>query len=115
MTHKQTRKVTSWKVPGPDGLQGYWLKIFTSLTERIAYQLDECLQQHRVPEWMTRGRTILIMKDKEAGPVAMNFRPITCLPLMWKLLASVMSEELYKHLETKNLLAEEQKVYRKNA
>ena len=42
-------------------------------------QLDECLQQQRVPEWMTRERTALIIKDKEAGPVAV---PTNNLPLI---------------------------------
>ena len=38
-----------------------------------------------------------------------NFRPISCLPLMWNLLTGMLSEQLYEHLDTKELLLPEQK------
>ena len=37
---KQCRKIPNWKAPGPDGVQGYWLKKITSCHERNAEQLD---------------------------------------------------------------------------
>ena len=49
MVRKQCRKTSNWKAPDPDGLQGYRLKKFTALTECVALQLDECLQNHSVP------------------------------------------------------------------
>ena len=39
-----------------------------------------------VSSWMTKGRTCLIVKEKSKGALVSNFRPITCLPIMWKLL-----------------------------
>ena len=33
---KQLRKTANRKDPGPDGLQGFWLKTFPSCIERIA-------------------------------------------------------------------------------
>ena len=38
----KVRKIPNWKSPGPDGVQGYWLKNLTSLHQRIASQLNEC-------------------------------------------------------------------------
>ena len=32
MVTQQTRKVPYWKCPGPDGVQDYWLKKFSSIT-----------------------------------------------------------------------------------
>ena len=64
---------------------------------------------------MTKGKTVLIMKDKEKGRDVKNFRPITCLPLMWKLLTGVLSEEMYNHLEENELLPDEQKGCRKRS
>ena len=78
----QLKKTSNWKPPGPDGLQGYWLKNFTAPERRLVQQLDECLQQEFVPEWMNEGKTVLIMKDKELGPLVSNFLLVTCLPLM---------------------------------
>ena len=42
--------------------------------------------------WLTRGRTSLLQKDKSKGNVASNYRPITCLPLMWELLTGVITD-----------------------
>ena len=42
-----------------------------------------------------------------------NFRPITCLPLIWKLLTGILAEELYRHHEKTKLLPWEQKGCRK--
>ena len=55
-------KTPNWKSPGPDMVPGYWLKNFSSLHERIAHQLNDCLRQGNVPPWMTQGRTVLIRK-----------------------------------------------------
>ena len=112
---KQLRKIANWKAPGPDGLQGFWLKSFTSCIERIDLQLQDCLTTFQIPEWFTIGRTTLILKDKEKGNIASNFRPITCLPLMWKLCIGIMGDGLYNHLEEKRLLPEEQKGCRKKS
>lgn len=64
---------------------------------------------------MTKGRTVLIVKEKDLGPVVTNFRPITCLPLMWKLLTATLSDKLDAHLEEKSLLPVEQKGCRRNS
>ena len=64
---------------------------------------------------MTKGRTCLIQKDENKGNDVSNFRPITCLPLMWKLLTGILAEEVYTHLERKNLLPDEQEGCRRNS
>ena len=71
--------IPNWKAPGPDFVQGFWLKNFSSLHERVRLQLKECLDSGFVPSWLTRGRTLLLQKDKSKGDVASNYRPITCL------------------------------------
>ena len=60
-----------------------------------------------LPEWMTHGRTVLCQKDPRKGNTADNYRPITCLPLMWKLLTGVIAEEMYNYLEREKILPEE--------
>ena len=44
-----------------------------------------------------------------------DFRPITCLPLIWKLLTGILTEELYEHLEKTNSLPRKQKGCRKGS
>ena len=64
---------------------------------------------------MTIGRTSLFMKDPAKGPVADNYRPIACLPMMWKLLTGLFAEMIYEHLDVNNLLPDEQKGCRKRS
>ena len=44
-----------------------------------------------------------------------NYRPITCLPLMWKLLTGMIAEDMYTHLEGRGILPEEQKGCKKDS
>ena len=62
-----------------------------------------------VPNWLTKGRTVPIQNDKAKGNIASNYRSITCLPLVWKLLTGILADEIYDYLEKKMLLPEEQK------
>ena len=78
-------------------------------------QLKEYLDREFVPSWLTRGRTSLLQIDKSKGNVASNYRPITCLPLMWKLLTGVTADQIYAHLDQEKLLPEEPKGCRKSS
>ena len=51
-----------------------------------------------------KGENNTKLKDKENGTAAINNRPITCLPLVWKLLTGVIVEEVYGFLDTNLLL-----------
>ena len=75
-------RMPNWKLPGPDLVQGFLLKNFSSLDERVMLQLKECLDSVFAPSWSTSGRTSLLQKDKSKGNVASNYGPITCLSLM---------------------------------
>ena len=52
-----------------------------------------------MPMWMTKGRTIQ-GKGKEMGKAVNNYRPVTCLPLVCKLLTGVIVKEGYGFLDT---------------
>ena len=66
----------NWKSPGPDLVQGFWLKNFSSLYERVRLQLKECLDSGLVPSRFTKRRMSLLQKDKTKSNVAHNYRPI---------------------------------------
>ena len=57
----------------------------------------------------------MLQNEKNKGNVASNYRPITCLPLMWKLLTGVIADQVYAHLDQEKLLPEEQKGCRKSS
>ena len=108
-------KMAHWKAAGPDLVQGYWFKKLPELHPRLQLHLQDCVRQGNVPEWMVKGRTGLIQKDPTKGAQASNYRPIACLPIMWKLLTGIMGEKLYQHLDVNGLLADEQKGCRKGS
>ena len=112
----QSKKIPNWKAPGPDGVQGYWIKKLTSLHERIAEQTNDMINNGvQIPEWMTSGRTVLCQKDPKKGNAVDNYRPISCLPLMWKLITGIISETMYKFLDENEILTVEQKGCRRRS
>lgn len=46
-----------------------------------------------VPEWIRFGKIDLIMKDSAKGRQPGNYRPITCLTLMWKILTGILADK----------------------
>ena len=116
MVTQQTRKIPNWKCLGPDGVQWYWLKNLTELHMRIAAQLNELLNSRaEFPSWMNEGKTILCQKNPGRGNAIDNYRPITCLPLMLKLLTGMMSNALYDFMENSGKLPNEQKGCRRKS
>ena len=46
----------NWKSPGSDLVQGFCLKNFSSLHERVRLKLKKLLDSGFAPNWLTRGR-----------------------------------------------------------
>ena len=59
----KNRKSTGFKVC----VQDFWLKNFKSIQEGLRRNLQKCLKNRNVPMWMTKGRTMLMQKDKRKG------------------------------------------------
>ena len=108
MVRKALKKMKNWRAAGADGVQGFWLKNLTSLHEKLAEQLQIVLNGD-IPNWMTTGRTSLILKNPKHPEKESNYRPITCLPTIWKLLTSVISDQIYNFLDSNNLIPWQQK------
>ena len=77
--------------------------------------MKKCLQTAHVPEWMTKGRTTLIQKDPNKITAPNNYRPITCLPIILKILTAQIREEIYHSLTSHALFPDEQKGYCKGS
>ena len=57
------------------------------------------MQSGQIPHWMVCGKTVFIQKDFSKGTVPSNCQPITCLPNIWKILTSIISDKMYKSLD----------------
>ena len=103
------KKLSDWKMPGLDGIHSFWFEKFTFMHDRLALEMNRCLQEAQVPEWMIKGRTTLIQKDPSKGSASNNYRPITCLPMTWTISTAQIREEIYYSLTSRRLFPEEQK------
>ena len=67
--------------------------------DRLVSNFPQCTDEGKLPEWMTKGRTFLLHKDIDQGNEPSNYRPITCLPLAWKILTGVIADDMCSFLE----------------
>ena len=87
-----------------------------ALHDGIAVQMKEIINGRvLIPLWMTTGRTVLCQKDPRNGIAVDNYRPITCLPIMWKLMTGIIADSLYKMLEESDILPMVQNGYRRKS
>ena len=77
--------------------------------------MNRCLQGEQVTEWMTKGNTKLTQKDPSRETVPNNYRPITSLPMMRKILTAQIRKHIYNLLTSVGLFPDEQKGCRKGS
>ena len=104
---RRTLKVSNWKTPAYDRIHGFWFKKFTTIQDRQVLEMNRCPQEAHVPEWMTKRKVTLSQKDLHKETAPNNYRPITCLPMMLKILTAQIREEIYGSLTSYGLFPEE--------
>ena len=116
MVSKQSRKIPNWIATGRDGVQVFWIKKLTNLRERTAFLLNKILNvNQQLADCLTHGGTALCQKDRTKGNTIDNYWPISCLPLLWKLLTGIISKHLYRFLEEEKILPEKKGVVKEKA
>ncbi|XP_047484152.1 uncharacterized protein LOC125035884 [Penaeus chinensis] len=110
---KIVKNLQNWKAPDPDKVHNFWVKHFDAVHEQLARALSEVTRDPSIlPDWFTTGVTFLLTKGKNSKDPK-NYRPITCLPTMYKVLTTLISERMYAHLLGSDVLPTEQKGGRK--
>lgn len=105
----------NWKCPGNDFIHNFWYKKFTALHHHLLILINEAIAHpERLPTFLTEGKTFIKPKNNETNNPA-NYRPITCLPTLYKIITSVITNSIYDHLIEQNILTDEQKGCRKNS
>ena len=112
---KTLKKISNWKTPGHNGIYRFCFKKFTSIHDRLALEMNRCLQDAQVPDWMTKGKTTLTQTDPSKGTAPNNYKPITYFTMMWKISAAQIREEIYYSLTSRRLFPDEQKGCRKGS
>ena len=78
------KKAKSGSAPGLDGIHTFWWKALPSAQSALVDDLRRVVSGDlSVPDWLTRGCTLLIPKRGDPKSAA-NYRPIACLNTMYK-------------------------------
>jgi hypothetical protein len=66
------------------------------------------IEDDQIPELLRAGVTFLI-QNNENTENPNNYRPVTCLPTIHKLMTSITSRRMQKYMDDENLMPKEQK------
>ena len=92
-----------------DKVPNFWLKNLDEVHEDMVREYNKIiLNPEETPSWLTQGLTYLLPKSAETKSPK-NYKPITCLPTLCKILTATLTEKTYMFLEENNLLPHEQK------
>ncbi|XP_044760153.1 uncharacterized protein LOC123317614 [Coccinella septempunctata] len=102
------RRMKNWAAPGIDGIQNYWWKAFKHTHKSLASLITEAIKHpHTIPEYFTHGTTIMLSKKGDLTQPR-NYRPITCLPAVYKIITSTIGHKIQIHLKKNKIMAWEQ-------
>jgi len=102
------RTTLNWKAPGRDQIANFWLKQLTATHKHIAALCNKLIEEDQIPEWLMTGVTFLIPKNENIENPK-NYRPVTCLPTIYKLHTSIISRRMQKYMDDEKLIPKEQK------
>ena len=103
------RTTLNWKAPGRDQIANFWLQQLTATHKHIAALFNKLIEDDQIPEWLTAGLTFLIPKNENTEN-RKNYRPVSCLPKIYKLMISTINRCMQKYMDNENLMPKEQKV-----
>ncbi len=100
--------------PGFDNVPSKVVKYTTPvLAERLTQVMNQMLQDQALPPELLHARTILIHKKGDRQDIA-NYRPISLLPVLYKLLTRIITERIVRSIERSQSLPPEQAGFRRS-
>jgi hypothetical protein len=102
------RTMLNWKAPGRDQIPNFSLKQLTATHKYLAILFSKLTEEDQTPKWLTAGVTLRIPKNENTEKPK-NYRPVTCLPKIYKLITSIISKRMQKWIDDQNLMPKEQK------
>jgi hypothetical protein len=109
------KRTHNWKTPGIDNIQNYWYKYLPATHSKFAELLHKHITENlNLPPFFTTGITYLKPKSTDTRNPS-KYRPITCLPTIYKILTSIIANKINNHLTQHNIITEEQKGCRQHS
>lgn len=93
MIFESLKKKRNWSSPFKDKITNFWLKRMKVFYQDIATALNVIIAKRPdITSWLTSERRVMIPKKDK--PSASDYRPITCLNTLYKLITSVIDRFL---------------------
>ena len=110
---KHLRDINTRKAPGPDNISPFLLKhCAEELSRPLTCIFRQCLSTGTWPSLWKEARVTPVFKKKDkADPT--NYRPISLLSVVSKILERIIAEQLTHHLDEHHLLSPRQHGFRK--
>jgi hypothetical protein len=102
------RTTLNWEAPGRAQIPNFWLKQLTATHKYLATLFNKLIEEHQTPEWLMAGVTSLTPKNENTENPK-NYRPITCLSRIYKLITSIIRKRMQKYIEGQNVIPKKQK------
>ncbi|XP_029656113.1 uncharacterized protein LOC115230004 [Octopus sinensis] len=101
-------RLSDWKTPGVDKVYNFFIKNCKPIHDCMCRAIEQfTLDPGSIPEWLCTGVTYLIPKvDNPSAPT--DYRPITCMPNLYKLMTKVVATEVRNFVEVNGILSENQ-------
>ena len=113
VVRKLLRDVNTKKAPGPDGVSPFLLKHCAGeLSHPLTLIFRQCLATRTWPAAWKEARVTPVHKKRDKSDPA-NYRPISLLSVISKILERIIAEQMTKHLEEHHLLSPRQHGFRK--
>ena len=116
LLQKVIAKTHNWKAAGSDKIHNYWYKKFYNAHSFLLIHINKFIKYpETMPLFISHGITYMLPKSKTDLQNPANYRPITCLQNIYKIITSCISQLIYTHTDQNNILAEQQKGCRKHS
>ena len=108
------QKIKSRKSSGPDNLHPRYIKdVATEITAPLTHIVNMSIMTGEVPDYMKIARVVPLYKAGDKNK-ATNYRPISLLSVLAKVLEGTVYKRLMKYFCNKHLLSEAQFGFRQN-
>lgn len=113
MVEKKINKLNQYKTPGPDEIPARILKVVSDeLVQPLTNIFNASLDSGNLPvDWKIANVTPIFKKGQPELPS--NYRPISLTSTTGKVLESIITDHIIRHLETNNLFLSTQHGFRK--
>ncbi|KAG0435393.1 LINE-1 retrotransposable element ORF2 protein, partial [Dictyocoela muelleri] len=103
----------NWKSAGIDKIYNFFIKNINSTRRILINEIQRlCASPCDIPEYLFK--TITYMFPKKSSSKPSDYRPISCMSNIYKIITKVLSKNLYNILEINGIISQNQLGVRKN-